>query len=178
MQWAFSDPISSASSLSSDDLMLVASLLAYSRNPVLSQFPSHTPVTLHFYFAATRAVMLVTIQGAGFYFICHFKIGFRFKTNRLAEKSNLFLADPHTGDYSCISDVFPLLLWKFVGQSIKIPCFLRCFQFYLVGKEWWLRLARFMKCVEKYNATETACLFKNRLLFKKIGNRRLTICQE
>ena len=110
VQWAFSDPIRSMSSLSSDDLMLVASLLFYSRNPVLSQFPSHTPVTLHFYFAATRAVMLVTTQGAGFYFICHFKIGFHFKTNRLAEKSNLFLADPHTGDYSCISDVFPLLL--------------------------------------------------------------------
>ena len=134
------------------------SLLFCSRNPVLSQSPSHTPVTLQFYFA-NRAVMLLTTQGAGFYFICHFKIGFHFKTNRLAEKSNLFLADPHTGDYSCISDAFLLFLWKFVGQSIKFGCFFWCcFQFYLVGKEWWLRLARFMKCVEKYRATETACL--------------------
>ena len=105
------------------------------------------------------------------FFIWHFEIGFRIKTNRLAEKSNLFLADPHTWDYSCISDVFPLFLWKFVGQSMKIfstiIC-LRCFHFYLVGKEWWLRLARFIKYVEKYKATETACLFENS--FKDLHN--------
>ena len=115
------------------------------------------------------------------FFIWHFEIGFRIKTNRLAEKSNLFLADPHTRDYSCISDVFPLFLWKFVGQSMKIfstiIC-LRCFHFYLVGKEWWLRLARFIKYVEKYKATETACLHENS--FKELQNvySSFTCCEE
>ena len=104
----------------SDNLVLVTSLLLCFHNPVAKpiSLPHNAPVTLHFYFA-TSAVMLLTTKGKAF-FICHFEIGFRFKTNRLAEKSNLFLADPHTWDYSCISDVFPLFLWKFVGQSMKI----------------------------------------------------------
>ena len=105
----------------SDNLMMVTSLLLCFDNPVAQpiSLPHTASVTLHFYFA-TRTELLCCLQPkVQPFFIWHFEIGFRIKTNRLAGKSNLFLADPHTWDYSCISDVFPRFPWKFVGQSIK-----------------------------------------------------------
>ena len=76
--------------------------------------------------------------------------------------------------FLCFSENLLDKAWKY-----SLPSSVRCFQFYLVGKEWWLRLARFMKYVEKYKATETACLFENS--FKELDNvtiHHYTCCEE